>query len=277
MGVSKEEYEETSKEIMSLLNGRGMTVVAIKKALGTKRSVSPVVNLTCDQGLLIRGRPRKSWKSSVHTYYLFDEYFPDIDLGSVGEADARALMVRQYLASFGPVTEEDITWWTGFPKRQIRQILKNMQDLVFQLEIQGIDKKYLMMSSEKESLMNERSLGNPLINLLPSLDPYVMGYKDRGRYLNLKYYNYVFGRSGNLASTILLNGRVIGIWDLEDSIVKIYLFDDVQTAIFKEICQIATEIGGFISGKGVQVKECNSMIPLTQRTAGGVMTPLKNC
>jgi len=277
LGVSKQEYEETSKEIVSLLQERGMTALEIRKTLGRKRSVSPIVNLMCDQGFLIRGPPRKGWKSSTHTYFLFNEYFPDIDLSSIEEADARALIIKQYIASFGPVTEEDITWWTGFPKIQIRQILQKIQDLVFQLKIKGCNRKYLILTSEEESLMNETSLSDPLINLLPRLDSYIMGYRDRERYLEPERYNYIFDRSGNSASTILLNGRVIGIWDFEDRLIKVFLFDNVHNTIFEEIYRKATELGNFVSGKGIQLRECNSMIPLPQRRAGGFMTPLKNC
>jgi len=110
LSISKDEYEETSKAIRSLLYKRGMTALEIKKTLGRKKSVSPIVNLMCDQGLLIRGPPRKDWKSSTHTYLLFNEYFPDMDLASIRASDAQALIVGKYLTSFGPVTEEDITW-----------------------------------------------------------------------------------------------------------------------------------------------------------------------
>jgi hypothetical protein len=74
-----------------------------------------------------------------------------------------------------------------------------------------------------------------------------------------------------------LNGRIIGIWDYDDPFIKIFLFDKVQTTIFKEICRKAIELGSFISGKEVQLKECSSMNLLTKRRAGGFMTPLKNC
>lgn len=277
LGVSKDEYEETSQAIINLLHKRGMTALEIKRTLGKKHSISPIVNLMCDQGLLIRGQPRKGWKSSTHTYFLFNEYFPDMDLNLIRESDAQALIVEQYLTSFGPVTEEDITWWTGFPKRQIQQILKKMYNTVFQLRIKGINRKYLILRSEDEPIKNEGSLRDPLINLLPSLDPYIMGYKDRERYLEPQIYYYVFDRSGNSTSTILLNGRVIGIWDFEDPLIKIFLFDNVQNTIFKEICRKAMELGSFISGKEVRLKECSSMIPLPKRRAGGFMTPLKNC
>jgi len=39
----------------------------------------------------------------------------------------------------------------------------------------------------------------------------------------------------------------------------------------------AQKIGRFIADKEVTVKECDSMIPLKRRTAGGFMSPLKSC
>jgi len=38
---------------------------------------------------------------------------------------------------------------------------------------------------------------------------------------------------------------------------------------------MAKKIGKFIVEREVQIKECDSMVPLTLRTAGGVMAPLK--
>jgi hypothetical protein len=71
LGVTREQYIETSRNIMKLLEGKsGMTTKQIKQQLQTTLNVSPIVNLMCDQGLLIRGAPEKGWKSSIHTYYL---------------------------------------------------------------------------------------------------------------------------------------------------------------------------------------------------------------
>lgn len=130
LGISEKQYEEISWRIMRILEGRGMTTKEVKEALGTKLNISPIVNLMCDKGLLIRGNPQGGWKSNIHTYYLFHEYFPDVDLNAVDEARARRLVVEQYLASFGPATENDIAWWTGFPKGQTRQIIRGFQDRV---------------------------------------------------------------------------------------------------------------------------------------------------
>jgi hypothetical protein len=40
---------------------------------------------------------------------------------------------------------------------------------------------------------------------------------------------------------------------------------------------MAKKIGKFIVNREAQIKECDSMVPLTRRTAGGVMSPLKEC
>ena len=47
--------------------------------------------------------------------------------------------------------------------------------------------------------------------------------------------------------------------------------------MLQEIYLKVEKIGRFIAGMEVQIKECDSMVPLTRRTAGGVMLPLKGC
>ena len=112
------------------------------------------------------------------------------------------------------------------------------------------------------------------------LDPYIMGYKDRERYIHHKHYDFAFDRSGNATSTIINDGTIIGIWDdveKPEPMVKVFLFEDVDEEV-KNIIKIkANELGKFIYEKDVKVKECDNMEPLTNRTAGNFMTPLKEC
>jgi len=279
LGITQKEYEEASKKILVVLKGKRMTTREIKKVLDTRLNISPIVNLMCDKGLLIRGNPKGGWKSNLHTYHLFSEYFPDLDLNVIDEGEARRLLVKQYLASFGPVTENDVIWWTSFPKGQIRQIMNEFENLVTSIEISGLKSTHHMLSSQRADLMTTKQQKH-IIKVLPGLDPYLMGYKDRQRYLDQKYYNFIFDRSGNATSTILLNGQIIGIWDFTEDkkpSVKIFLFEDVEDDVFKEIHLIVGKIGRFMADEEVEIKECDSMVPLTQRTAGGFMSPLKSC
>jgi len=47
--------------------------------------------------------------------------------------------------------------------------------------------------------------------------------------------------------------------------------------VLKEIYEKAQRIGQFMAEKAVLIEDCESMVPLTQRPAGGVMSPLKYC
>lgn len=268
-GFSSEKYEEISKSILDILKSREMTATEIKRTLKIQLDVSAILYLMCDKGLLMRSRPRK--------YSSFREYFPNINLTKMNEMEAITLLVQHYLSSFGPATENDIVWWTGLSKTQIRQALNSIQKETIHVKILNLKGNFIMLRSDENLIKNIDPPKNLVVNLLPILDPYLMGYKDRQRYLDHKHYDKIFDRSGNATSTILLDGRVIGVWDYKDELIKLFPFEKVEEDIVKRIYLEARRIGKFIADKEVRIKECTSMTSLTQRTAGGVMSPLKDC
>ncbi|UCC57815.1 MAG: AlkZ family DNA glycosylase [Candidatus Bathyarchaeum sp.] len=278
LGVSQKEYVKMSKLVLEVLKGGGMTAKEVKNELMTELNISAILNLMSDQGLLIRGNPKKGWKSNIHTYYPFHDYFPDIDLNEPNEAQAVALLVQYYLSSFGPVTEKDIIWWTGLKKTAIQEALKKIKEQIVRVEIEGLEDGFIMLQSDSflEKITPPK---NRVVNLLPALDSYIMGYKQRERYLSYQHYDRVFDRSGNATSTILLDGRIAGVWDFKEAkkpVVKILLFEDAEDSVLTEIRSKAQKIGRFIADKEVQINECDSMIPLPRRTAGGFMSPLRD-
>lgn len=277
LGITPTQYVRISNKILKLLRGRGLTTREIKKKLRTAANIAPIVNRMCDKGLLVRSLPREGWKSTQHAYYLFEDYFPDLDLSAFDEKEARRKIVEQYILSFGPVSKQDIAWWTGFPKSQVKEILEGLGDEVSSVEIPELESGYLVHSSERESLQSLEAPKHPVVNVLPGLDPYMMGYKDRERYLHPKHHKMIFDRSGNATSTILVDGRVVGIWDLEEPLVKIFYLKDVGKDLRKKVCSKASDVGKFLAEKSVQVKVCDSMVPLFKRTAGSFMSPLKDC
>ena len=277
MDVTEREYEAASKSIFELLGNKGMNTNEIKKELGTEINLSPIINFMCDLGILVRGLSTSGWKSNNHTYYRMDNYLPDINLSEYSQDEARKRLVSQYLFSFGPSTVTDISWWTGFTKTEIKKILDILGSEIEYVNISGIGEG-IVSAKDVNLLKNVGENNNPQINLLPCLDPYVMGYKERDRYLDTNYFNYVFDRSGNATTTILNNGKIIGIWDLEERprpVIKIFLFEE-HADIIKEIEEKAEKIGNFIYEKEVKVKRCEDMTPLDKRTVGSFMAPLKD-
>jgi hypothetical protein len=274
-GITHKEYQEIANQILTLLQGKEMTVTEIKGALETDLNIGVIVNLMCDAGWLLRWKPRKGWKSNLHTYIRFDECFPVINSSMIEQREAKKEVVEWYLTAFGPVTEEDITWWTGFKKSDIRQSLSDLEGKLGSLSIAGFDEEYLMLSSQKPALLKTKVPTIPVVNIFPVLDPYLMGYKVRNRYLDSEDYEYIFDRSGNATSTITMNGRIVGIWDIQNPYIKLFLFDHAKKRSVEKIHQQIMDISRFIIGKTLKTKTCRSMISLRERTAGGFMSPLR--
>lgn len=276
LGITPTQYARISNKILKILRGRGLTTREIKQKLRTSTNIAPIVNLLCDKGLLVRSLPREGWKSTQHAYFLFRDYYPDLDLTTYDEMEARRKIVKQYLLSFGPVSERDIAWWTGFPKTQVKSILEDLDGELSPIEISELEGGYFILSSEIESLRSQVSPEHPVINILPCLDPFIMGYKDRERYRSPKHDKMIFDRSGNATSTILVDGRIVGIWDVEEPLAKIFYLTALEKDVRKKIHSKVSDMGKFITEKPVQIKVCDSMVPLSKRTAGSFMSPLKS-
>jgi len=279
-GTSPQEYEALAQTILDMVRGRGMTATAIKQAVSAQGDVSAVLYLMCDQGLLVRGQPEGGWKDQQYRYASFAEYFPGVDLEQWGEEEATVLLVERYLRAYGPATENDLAWWTGLGKRRVRTALKSLPEPVTQVHITGLKEEYLLLQADEERLQHADPPSDPAVSLLPSLDPYLMGYKDRERYIDQHVYPYVFDRAGNATSTILKDGRVAGVWDFEDQpapLVKLHLFQRCESYVLDDIYRQAHRLGAFIADRETGVALCEQMVPLPERSAGSFMSPLRGC
>lgn len=279
-GVTDEIYMDVSKEILTMLSGHEMTASEIKEVINTEVDISSILYYLCDQGLLLRGKPVKGWKDRNYKYCLFSEYFPDVDLEKPSESEAITSLVGQYYTSFGPATENDVIWWTGLGKTEVRYALKNLQDKLLEIPMLGGERSLIMLQSDEASIRDMEPPDKLIVNLLPTLDPYLMGYKERGRYLAEEDSDLVFDRSGNATSVILVDGKVVGVWDFEggeESFVKLHIFRKIGKEIHDDIYDRAGSLGRFFAGSEVRIRECESMVPLKVRTAGSFMSPLKGC
>ncbi len=274
--LTQKKYENTAKKILNILKNRGLTLKELKTEIGAVPNLMYIVRMMCFQGLLIRGAPKSGWKSSLHTYFPFGEYYQDLDMTILDEKEALRFVITEYITNFGPVTENDITWWTGFPKSLVRELLKEIQDKLNTLNISGLDDQFFVLSSQANTIKALQTQNLKTLNILPCLDPYLMGYKKRERYLDQNFYSYVFDHSGNATTTILHEGKVIGIWDFDAPLFKYFLFYDMKSETIDNLFAQAEKIGRFISGKNIRLKKCASMKPLAKRTGAGTASPLKD-
>jgi hypothetical protein len=180
-------------------------------------------------GLLVRARPRGTWRSNLYEYAARSEWLPDVDLGAVTTQEARAWLVRRYLSAFGPATLDDVQWWTGFSKGETVEALQPLASQLVETSIEGLGDGYLMLADDARRLKELPSPEAAWAFLLPSLDPYIMGYQDRRRFLAAAHRSKVFDRAGNAMPTVWVNGQVVGAWgQRRDGSVTYGLFEAVD-------------------------------------------------
>ena len=84
------------------------------KAWGGPVGVSTrVLFMLATSGVIVRGRPRGSWRSSQYRWALLDGWL-DGGLAEVDSDWAEAELLRRWLRSYGPGTLVDLRWWTGW-------------------------------------------------------------------------------------------------------------------------------------------------------------------
>jgi len=211
---------------------------------------SRLVPSMCVLGLLVRARPRGTWRSSLYEYAALSDWLPDVDLASVTPQEARAWLVRRYLAAFGPATFDDIQWWTGFSKGETEEALKALKPAAVEVAIEGLGDGYLLLAGDAQRLRDFAPPDVPYVFLLPGLDPYIMGYCDWRRFLAAEHHAKVFDRAGNAMPTVWVNGRVVGAWgQRKDGNVIYGLFEQVgeeERALLESEVQ---RLEGFLGGE----------------------------
>ncbi len=278
-GIDEKGFEELSHAVLELLADEDRSTAELRRALDSDLDISALLYHMCDLGLLLRRRPLRSWRDRSFCYGRFDRYYPDVDLNAISEEKALVELVRQHLVGFGPLLEEDVYWWFGLSRAKIRYALDALKGETEMIEIDGLEGAHIILGNQREFLERHEKDRRGIVNLLPMLDSYLMGYQVRQRYLDPCHTGYVFDRSGNATSTILLDGKIIGVWDFEHDnppIMKLYFFEELPSGLREKVGAHAARTGAFIAGDDADIRFCASMVPLPQRTAGGFMKPLKD-
>jgi len=177
----------------------------LRMGLGTRweadvGAASRVLLLLAAEGKIVRDRPRGGWTASQYRWVPIERLGP---LERPEPGDARAELLRRYLAAFGPVTETDMRWWTGWSARNARAALASVRHA--EVDLDGAVGYVLRDDLEPEP----REV--PSAALLPALDPTTMGWKLRDWYLG-PHVEAVFDRNGNAGPTVWWGGRVVGGW-----------------------------------------------------------------
>ena len=175
-----------------------------------------VAFLLATEGTIVRGRPRGTWVSGQYRWVPTDTWL-GAPLAQIPTAEASADLLRRWLFAFGPATNTDIRWWTGWTQAKLRSALAAID-----VEAVGLDDgstAYVLADDVGKVTTRKR-----WVALLPGLDPTTMGWKERDWYLG-SHAPRLFDRNGNAGPTVWADGRVIGGWGqrADASVVVRYL------------------------------------------------------
>ncbi|MEE4493642.1 winged helix DNA-binding domain-containing protein [Streptomyces sp. BE230] len=178
-----------------------ITLFPGKKQEAVQGVASRVIRVLAAEGRIRRDRPRGSWTSSQ---FRWTASVPR----PVQETDrAQAELALCWLRSYGPASEGDLKWWTGWGLGQVRRALATAGAEEVRLE-SGATAWVAPQDYEPDPAPE------PWAALLPALDPSAMGWADRGFHLPAEHRAALFDRSGNVGPTVWWNGRIVGGWAL---------------------------------------------------------------
>lgn len=211
---------------------------------------SRLISEMCAQALLVRARPRGTWRSNLNEYAPLTAWLPGPGLEPGSPQEARTWLVRRYLSAFGPARFEDAQWWTGFTKRDTEAALETLAPELVQVAIDGLEIGHLMLADDARQLSRFSEPDTPAVFFLPGLDPYIMGYRDRRRYLAAEHEVYVLTRDGNTVPTVWVNGQVTGAWgQRRDGSLVYALFEPVSPGQGRLLTQEAARLEHFLAGE----------------------------
>jgi Winged helix DNA-binding domain len=190
------------------------------------------------EGRVVRAQPRGTWISGQYRWVPISVWLGG-EIGEIDTATAQAELLRHWLAAFGPATETDLRWWTGWTAREARAALAAVPHAV--VDVDGSVGFVLADDLEPTERLD------PSAALLPTLDPTTMGWKTRDWYLG-SYGPTLFDSNGNAGPTVWWDGRVVGGWSQRrNGEIVFRLLEDVGReavrAVEKEAERVAAWLG----------------------------------
>jgi hypothetical protein len=204
----------------------------------TQSVASRVLPQLAMEGRIVRGRPRGTWMNGQYRWVPMETWLS----GGVEEMEteaAQAELLRRWLAAFGPATETDVRWWTGWTAREARAALAAVPHA--EVDLDGA--VGFVLAEDLDPV----GAAEPSPALLPTLDPTTMGWKERDWYLG-PHAPILFDTNGNAGPTVWWDGRVVGGWSQRrDGEIVFRLLEDVGgdavDAVEAEAARLAEWLG----------------------------------
>ncbi|MEE8602770.1 winged helix DNA-binding domain-containing protein [Euzebya tangerina] len=173
-------------------------------------------------------------------YVATDTAPPDpSDMDAANEALAR--LVDRYLRAFGPASIADIAQFALVPRSRVRQALAARQSDLRNLT--GPEGQTLL--DVADGVLPDEG-AEPPPRLLGMWDNLLFAYHDRTRVIDDAVRSLVIRRNGDCLPTVLVGGRVVGVWRIVDGLVEITCFAEQDERTWRALEQEAAALLTFL-------------------------------
>lgn len=138
---------------------------------------------------------------------------PGLLLDHVDPPRAIRLLLRRYLAAFGPASIEDFLWWSGLTRGEITPAVAALASELIDVRLEGYPHALVMLAEHEPELRAVAPLPDNHVALLAYEDPALKGYfTTRHRYVDEWHRTVLFNTIGEVRASITLAGRCVGTW-----------------------------------------------------------------
>ena len=155
--------------------------------------------------------------------------------------EARAEMIRRYLAAFGPSSLRDVVQWSMMHVPELKASLALLEPLGRFRDEQGRE-----LFDVPRAPLPDSDTPAP-VRFLPKWDNVLLAWADRTRVLPEAYRKQVIGMNGDVAQTFLVDGFVAGTWSVEDGRVVTVPFAKLSRPVQRAVEEEAGRLEAFLA------------------------------
>ena len=155
--------------------------------------------------------------------------------------EARAEILRRYLAAFGPASRRDIVAWSMMHVPEIQRALDLLEPLRRFRDEHGRE-----LLDVPRAPLPDGDTPAP-VRFLPKWDNALLAFADRTRVLPEQYRKTVIRMNGDVAQTFLVDGFVAGTWRVENGHVVHEPFAPLSRSMRRDLEDEAERLEAFLA------------------------------
>lgn len=168
--------------------------------------------------------------------------------GRVTVVESLRQLVLRHLRAFGPASVADVAQFAMVPRQPVRQALRALPDAVEQLRGPDGTVLYDVPGAPRPPA------GTPAPpRLMAMWDSVLLAHADRSRVIPPAYRRLVIRVNGDVLPTLLVDGRVAGVWRAVDGGIEATAFHDLPPAAWDGLAAEAESLRRLLSGREPEV------------------------